>query len=175
MLNCLYFIPRIEQEIFLHSICRENFFEKNFGIFHFYSYLCSAVPVRPSPRLFDAGDDPGVFVFAKVHKYFDRDNKKAFFLCFFCYLPHSQTFSQKSLHLSEEKNIFSGWRKYLLELEKVSFRVLESNFSVEPSGNTLLSYNYNPFSCTVITCLVVRLYSSNRCLYLKFMAHVPLF
>ena len=31
--------------------------------------------------------------------------------------------------------------------------------SAEPSGNTLLSYNYNPFSCTVITCLVVRLYT----------------
>ncbi|WOZ80986.1 hypothetical protein KUA50_013240 [Segatella hominis] len=62
---------------------QENFFEKIFGIFHFYSYLCSAVPVRPSPRLFDAGDDPGFFVFAKVHKYFDSDNKKAFFFAFF--------------------------------------------------------------------------------------------
>lgn len=87
MLNCLYFIPRIEQEIFLHSICRENFFEKIFGIFHFNSYLCSAVPVRPSPRLFDAGDDPGFFIFAKVYKYFDSDNKKACFLCFFLLFP----------------------------------------------------------------------------------------
>uniref|UniRef100_UPI004025516E hypothetical protein n=1 Tax=Segatella hominis TaxID=2518605 RepID=UPI004025516E len=66
-----------------------------------------AVPVRPSPRLFDAGDDPGFFVFAKVHKYFDSDNKKAFFLCFFCYLPHPQTFFQNSLLLSEEKRIFA--------------------------------------------------------------------
>ena len=41
---------------------RTQFFEKIFGIFHFYSYLCSAVPVRPSPRLFDAGDDPGVLI-----------------------------------------------------------------------------------------------------------------
>ena len=63
------------------------FFEKIFGIFHIYYYLCSAVPVRPSPRLFDAGDDPGFFVFAKVHKYFDNDNKKAFFLCFFLLSP----------------------------------------------------------------------------------------
>jgi hypothetical protein len=107
MLNCLYFIPRIEQEIFLHSICRENFFEKIFGIFHFYSYLCSAVPVRPSPRLFDAGDDPGFFVFAKVHKYFDSDNKKAFFLCFSFYFPHPQSFFNNSLHLSEGKRIFA--------------------------------------------------------------------
>ena len=90
MLNCLYFIPRIEQEIFLHSICRENFFEKIFGIFHFYSYLCSAVPVRPSPRLFDAGDDPGFFVFAKIHNYFDCNNKKAIFLCIFL-LSHSSS------------------------------------------------------------------------------------
>ena len=174
MLNCLYFILRIEeQEIFLHSICRENFFEKNFGIFHFYSYLCSAVPVRPSPRLFDAGDDPGFFVFAKVHKYFDSDNKKAFFLCFFCYLPHPQTFSPKSLHLSEEKSIFSGWRKYLLELEKVSFRVLESNFSIvvtrlgssaEPSQQVcrlqsapLPSLVGIPCCRTTITLLVVQL------------------
>ena len=36
-----------------------QFFEKIFGIFHFNYYLCSAVPVRPSPRLFDAGDAPG--------------------------------------------------------------------------------------------------------------------
>ena len=63
------------------------FFEKIFGIFHIYYYLCSAVPVRPSPRLFDAGDDPG------------------FFISF--YLPHPQTFSKKSLLLSEEKRIFA--------------------------------------------------------------------
>ena len=41
---------------------RTQFFEKIFGIFHFNYYLCSAVPVRPSPRLFDAGDDPGVLI-----------------------------------------------------------------------------------------------------------------
>ena len=108
MLNCLYFISRIEQEIFLHSICRENFFEKIFGIFHFYYYLCSAVPVRPSPRLFDAGDDPGFFIFAKVHKYFDSDNKKAFFFSFFCYFLHPQTFFNNLVHLSEEKRIFAA-------------------------------------------------------------------
>ena len=62
---------------------RTQFFEKIFGIFHFNYYLCSAVPVRPSPRLFDAGDDPGFFVFAKVYKYFDSDNKKPFFFAFF--------------------------------------------------------------------------------------------
>ena len=123
MLNCLYFIPRIEQEIFLHSICRENFFEKNFGIFHFYSYLCSAVPVRPSPRLFDAGDDPGFFVFAKVHKYFDSDNKKAFFLCFFLLSPSFSNIFPKIIASFRRK-------EYLLGLEKVSFRVLESNFSI---------------------------------------------
>lgn len=107
MLNCLYFILGIEQEIFLHSIYRENFFEKIFGIFHFNSYLCSAVPVRPSPRLFDAGDDPGVFVFAKVHNSFDCNNKKSIFFAFSRYLLHSQTFSNNSLHLSEEKRIFA--------------------------------------------------------------------
>ena len=77
MLNSLLFIIGIEQEIFLHPIFRENFFEKIFGIFHFYYYLCSAVPVRPSPRLFDAGDDPGFFVFAKIHNYFDCNKKKS--------------------------------------------------------------------------------------------------
>ena len=69
--------------------------------------LCSAVPVRPSPRLFDAGDDPGFFVFAKVHKYFDSDNKKAFFFSFFCYFLHPQTYFNNLVHLSEEKRIFA--------------------------------------------------------------------
>ena len=72
-----------------------------------------AVPVRPSPRLFDAGDDPG------------------FFVSF--YLPHPQTFSNKSLLLSEEKRIFA-------KKDHLQMRV-----------------------------------GSNRCPYLKFMAHVPLF
>ena len=73
------------------------FTRKIFGIFHFYYYLCNAVPVRPSPRLFDAGDDPGFFVFAKVYNYFDCKNKKSIFFAFSCYLPHSQTFSRKFL------------------------------------------------------------------------------
>ena len=85
----------------------KHFPEKIFGIFHFNSYLCSAVPVRPSPRLFDAGDDPGVFVFAKVHNSFDCNNKKSIFFAFSRYLLHSQTFSRKCLHLSEEKYIFA--------------------------------------------------------------------
>lgn len=72
-------------------------FRKIFGIFHFYSYLCSAVPVRPSPRLFDAGDDPGFFVFAKVHKYFDSDNKKAFFSLLFLLSPSPSNIFQKFL------------------------------------------------------------------------------
>ena len=62
---------------------KKTFSKKSLVYFHFYSYLCSAVPVRPSPRLFDAGDDPGFFVFAKVYKYFDSDNKKPFFFAFF--------------------------------------------------------------------------------------------
>ena len=33
--------------------------------------------------------------------------KKPFFFAFFCYLPHSLTFSDNSLHLSEEKRIFA--------------------------------------------------------------------
>ena len=94
MLNSLLFIIGIEQKIFLHPIFRENFFEKIFGIFHFYYYLCSAVPVRPSPRLFDAGDDPGFFVFAKIHNYFDCNNKKAIFLCIFLLSPSSSTIFQ---------------------------------------------------------------------------------
>ena len=68
-------------------IVENNFSKKIFGIFHIYYYLCSAVPVRPSPRLFDAGDDPGFFISI--------------------YLPHPQTFSNKSLLLSEEKRIFA--------------------------------------------------------------------
>ena len=34
--------------------------------------------------------------------------KKPFFFAFFCYLPHSLTFSDNSLHLSEEKRIFAS-------------------------------------------------------------------
>ena len=95
---------------FFLSSSLSNIFSKILGIFHFYYYLCNAVPVRPSPRLFDAGDDPGVFVFAKVHNYFDCKNKKSIFFAFSCYLPHSQTFSRKCLHLSEEKHIFAKKR-----------------------------------------------------------------
>ena len=73
---------------------------------------------------------PGFLFLQKYINILIVTTKKPFFFAFFCYLPHSQTFSPKSLHLSEEKSIFSGWRKYLLELEKVSFRVLESNFSI---------------------------------------------
>ena len=98
-------VPRVGISFYLpHS---QTFFEKIFGIFHFNYYLCSAVPVRPSPRLFDAGDDPGFFVFAKVHNSFDCNNKKSIFFAFSRYLLHSQTFSRKCLHLSEEKYIFA--------------------------------------------------------------------
>ena len=66
------------------------------------------------------------------------------------------------------KSIFPGRRKYLSECKEVPSPLLPLgsaalltavSTSVEPSGSTLLSYNYNPFSCTVITCLVVRLYT----------------
>ena len=66
------------------------------------------------------------------------------------------------------KSIFSGWRKYHSGCKEVTSPTLPLgsadqltavSTSVEPSGNTLLSYNYNPFSRTTITCLVVQLYT----------------
>ena len=87
------------------------------------------------------------------------------------------------------------YRCTLLGLEKVSFRVLESNFSIvatrlgssaEPNQQVyrlqsapLSSLVGIPCCRTTITLLVVQNAiklpkdCSNRCLYLKFMAHVP--
>uniref|UniRef100_UPI004028C0FC hypothetical protein n=1 Tax=Prevotella sp. TaxID=59823 RepID=UPI004028C0FC len=78
----------------------------------------SAVPVRPSPRLFDAGDDPGFFVFAKVHKYFDSDNKKPFFFAFFVisltlkHFPKNHCiFQKKRVSSRVGESIIQGARK----------------------------------------------------------------
>ena len=68
---------------------------------------------------------------------------------------HLYELERASYHVG--KSIFSGWRKYHSGCKEVTSPTLPLgsadqltavSTSVEPSGNTLLSYNYNPFSRT---------------------------
>ena len=58
--TCL--VIRIKRKISLHSLCRENFFQKLFGQFHKSSYLCTAVPVVPLPDIQVLVMNPGFFM-----------------------------------------------------------------------------------------------------------------
>ena len=132
---------------------------------------------------------PGFLFLQKYINILIATTKKPFFFTFLLSPSPSNIFP---------KIIASFRRKeYLLGLEKVSFRVLESNFSIvatrlgssaEPSQQVcrlqsapLSSLVGIPCCRTTITLLVVQNAiklpkdCSNRCLYLKFMAHVPLF
>ena len=77
------------------------------------------------------------------------------------YLPHSQTFSNNSLHLSEEKRIFSGWRKYHSGCEKVTS--LSSLVGIPCCRTTFCTLCYanksSPVTCLVIFLAYILLYS----------------
>ena len=76
---------------------------------------------------------------------------------------HLYELERASYHVG--KSIFSGWRKYHSGCKEVTSPTLPLgsadlltavSTSVEPSGNTLLSYNYNPFSRITIHPIVVQ-------------------